>query len=739
MQRLRLNRFGRRCRYLSTASSTQSLAAWEVNPHDPDFERLAASSIEKHGFVILPGLLSGSSLDRLSPFVSRTNEMVARLKEKGVQLGVGSSAGFHEVCLRSPNRYDVPCDFDLIPDDVRAKFEGICTRILADGDEAASSSSSSSSSSDAKAQPTLRRAFAGIVRSEPGSTAQLWHADSPHQTPEHGPANLLNVLVAMRDFTLEDGPTEFAPGSHRLTNHLKPGVAFGEEILYQAPTNSPERIGSTAAAASGIPAGSAVIFDDRILHRGGANKSQKTRDVAFFSYRRSSFMPSTHYEATRSLATYDHRSLAAGVRGEFPGLDPPGEARRPILADGASGSQLHASVLAAIETQMRYGIANIGGSYASSRKAEAAVSGARSAMADFLNCAPREVAFGPTMTALTFHLARSFQREGFLRPGDNVVLDPISHGANVWTWAQLAKASGAEVRWLPVMQATSASDCRVDARAEALAAVIDAQTKLVAVGRASNGVGTVHDVEAVCKAAKELSKGSARTFVDAVHYAPHGLVDVAAIGCDFLACSPYKFFGPHSGLLFGREELFGSLPAERLDCSDDGLPLPENGNMSRWELGTQNYEALAGVEAAVDYLASLGSRFGGASPEAGRREALGAAWRAVEAHEHELKVRFLEGVANIPSLRLLGVADPERTAERTATFAVAKEGLSAAELAERLCERGIWCTAGNHYAGFWEKQSNGSVNNADGMTRIGLLHYNTLDEVDEILNVLEDC
>eukprot|EP00928_Gymnodinium_smaydae_P095614 TRINITY_DN8258_c0_g1_i2.p2 TRINITY_DN8258_c0_g1~~TRINITY_DN8258_c0_g1_i2.p2 ORF type:complete len:162 (-),score=42.74 TRINITY_DN8258_c0_g1_i2:271-756(-) len=161
--------------------------------------------------------------------------------------------------------------------------------------------------------------------------------------------------------------------------------------------------------------------------------------------------------------------------------------------------------------------------------------------------------------------------------------------------------------------------------------------------------------------------------------------------------------------------------------------------MSRWELGTQNYEALAGVEAAVDYLASLGSRFGGASPEAGRREALGAAWRAVEAHEHELKVRFLEGVANIPSLRLLGVADPERTAERTATFAVAKEGLSAAELAERLCERGIWCTAGNHYAGFWEKQSNGSVNNADGMTRIGLLHYNTLDEVDEILNVLEDC
>lgn len=269
--------------------------------------------------------------------------------------------------------------------------------------------------------------------------------------------------------------------------------------------------------------------------------------------------------------------------------------------------------------------------------------------------------------------------------------------------------------------------------------MIDGRTSLVAVGAASNGVGTVHDVQAVCAAAAELSEGRAVSFVDAVHYAPHALVDVRALGCDFLACSPYKFFGPHSGVLFGRAELLAVLPVDNLAAQDDGLPRDANCHMSRWELGTQNFEALAGVTAAVDYLASVGPRFGGAEVGAPRRVRLDAAWRAIVAHERELKARFLEGAAAVNGLRVLGVTDMSRLELRTATFAVAKTGRAQAELCEALCARGIWCTAGNHYASFWEKYGGGLATVEEGMTRIGLLHYNTLEEVDRILRALDEA
>jgi cysteine desulfurase family protein (TIGR01976 family) len=389
---------------------------------------------------------------------------------------------------------------------------------------------------------------------------------------------------------------------------------------------------------------------------------------------------------------------------------------------------------------MRYGIANIGGEYTSSRNSQAAVASARSAMADFLGCDTQEIAFGPSMTAVTFHLANSFRNAGYLKPGDNIVLDPISHGANVWTWTRLAKHSGSEIRWLPVAgeaQGHLPTDCILDSRLEALASVIDSRTKLVAIGAASNGVGTAHDITSICSATKKLSEGRALSFVDAVHYAPHARVDVRAIGCDFLACSPYKFFGTHSGVLFGRQSISATLPVDRLDCAYDTLPSDGNYNMSRWELGTQNYEALVGVRAAVDYVAGLGSRFGGADANASRSDRLNAAWRAIVAHEAELKHRFLSGAASIKKLRLLGVTDPEKSKFRTATFAVSKAGVTAADLSKQLCDRGIWCTAGNHYAGFWSAQSNGAISNDEGMTRLGLLHYNTLVEVDRILEALE--
>ncbi|CAE7240508.1 sufS [Symbiodinium natans] len=691
-------------------------APWNVDASSDGYKELAKRSILQHGFVLLHGLFQTDELKRLAgPAMSNTETVLSTLHAKGVTLPVGSRAGFHEVVLRSPGRYDVPCDFKEFPNELLQKFECIASELLNDGVGSPNSPSRAS------------RAFAGIVRAEPGSESQIWHADSPHLTKEHSSPNLLNVLVATRNVSKQLGPTELVLDSHRLTNHLRPGAQFSTELLYQDPKNSPKAIGAQdlPVILAEMEAGSALIFDDRILHRGGGNVSAENRDVVFFSYSRPDFEHSTHYEAVRSLKTYDHRSLAKEVRREFPGLRADGDV---VLADGASGSQLHESAIQAVQEQLTYGTANIGGEYDSSRRAEAAVSGARLAMSDFLTCDTQEVIFGASMTNLVLHLARALGPA--LEKGGNWVLDPISHGANVWPWVKLAGRLGAEVRWLP------AEKCRLQTEEGALAAVIDSSTRFVAAGAASNGVGSVHDVQELCRRAKALSQGKALTFVDAVHYAPHGRVNVQRIGCDFLACSPYKFFGPHAGVLFGRRQLLQTLPADRLDCSDDSLPCSLNNHMSRWEVGTQNYEALSGVTAAVNYLADLGHRFGGAAPSAPRAERLEAGWHAIEAHEKELKNSFLEGVKSLRNVHVLGEEDP---AHRTATFAVSKEGLKPQELASRLCKRGIWCTAGNHYAGFWDEHSGGLANNDEGMARLGLLHYNTLTEVDRILAALEDA
>ena len=455
---------------------------------------------------------------------------------------------------------------------------------------------------------------------------------------------------------------------------------------------------------------------------------------------------STYYEATRSLDRYDHRALAASVRDQFPGLrtrgNSPSPATPPVLADGASGSQCHESVIAAVIEQMSLGTANAGGAYDSSQRVDATVRGAREAMADLTGGSADEIVFGPTMTALTYHLARALRGSGRLGPGDNVVLDPLGHGANVWPWVQLAKACGAEVRWLRVARDDAVSgvralDCTLDPRPEALEGLVDSRTRLLAMGLASNGHGSVHAVAPLLAAAREASGGAHLSYLDAVHYAPHGALDVAALGCDFLACSPYKFFGPHCGALFGRRELLSELPVDKLDCADEGLPSEANCFMSRFEVGTGNYEAYAGTRAAVDYLAELGMRYGGADADASRRVRLEAAWRAIGAHENELKLRFLEKARRVPGLSLLGVTDTARLHARTATFAVRKEGVPAGELAASLCERGVWTTAGNHYAGFWTDHSGGLATVEEGMCRIGLLHYNTLEEVDRVIDALE--
>jgi len=712
------------------ASQAKQQQPWVVLPSTPDFEARAADAVLKHGFVIIPELFAEDGLAALEkPVMEQANMIDSQLHEKSVALRVGSANGFHQICLRSPGRKDFPCSTGLIADSVVSPLDKIASNVFAENAEKEEGKAIGGAANNAV------RGFFGMVRGEPGCPAQLWHTDSPHITgPDHGLPNMLNMVVSLEDCLAEMGPTELIPQSHILTNHFRAGIAFNADTLvYQNPENSPELIGSTAAPViSAMPAGSAVIFDDRIMHRGGHNQSTRNRDIVFFSYHRSGYSPPAYYEAKRSLATYNHKSLAETVRKEFPGL-----ARcsggNVILADGASGSQFHNTVIEGMVEQMSNGIANMGGNYDSSRHAERTMVGMRAAMADFLNCASDEIVVGASMSALTYHVARALRNSDLLKPGDNIVLDPMSHGSNVWTWVQLAKACGVEVRWFQIGDGLT-----LNSQPDVLSTLIDEKTKFISVGYASNAVGSVHDVKAICAAAEELSKGQALRYVDAVHYAPHGPVDVQDISCDLLVCSPYKFFGPHSGILFGRKHLLQTLSVDRLDCQDDGLPAEINCHMSRWEVGTQNYEAAAGITAAVDYLADLGGRFGGASVGSSRADRLNCAWHAIGAHESELKLCFLEGSARVRGLHLLGVTDPAQEMKRTATFAVAKDGFTPEELTAALCERGVWCTSGNHYAGFWNGHSGGVAGNDSGLTRLGFLHYNTINEIEEALRVLAD-
>jgi cysteine desulfurase family protein (TIGR01976 family) len=330
-------------------------------------------------------------------------------------------------------------------------------------------------------------------------------------------------------------------------------------------------------------------------------------------------------------------------------------------------------------------------------------------MADFLGGRPEEVAFGQNMTSLTFSLSRALAREW--GPGDEVVVTRLDHDANVTPWRLAAADRGATVRVVGFDPADGTLDLGH------LEQSVGERTRLVAVGAASNALGTVPPVRRVADLAHAAG---ALVFVDAVHYAPHRLIDVAALEADFLACSAYKFFGPHLGALWGRAGLLESAEAYKV------VPAPSSGP-GKWETGTQSFESLAGAAAAVDYLASLGE--GGT-----RRECLAAALAAIREHEEGLAGRFLAGIARMPRIRLFGLADPARLAERTPTFSLAVEGLSPDDAARRLGEQGIHAWSGDYYAvGVMEHLG---VARQGGLLRLGFVHYNTVEEVDRVLGAL---
>jgi cysteine desulfurase family protein (TIGR01976 family) len=400
------------------------------------------------------------------------------------------------------------------------------------------------------------------------------------------------------------------------------------------------------------------------------------------------------------------------LRARFPALARRGPDGLPFVwADAPGGSQAPESVIAAVEHRMRKGASNTHGAFPLSADIDEVVDAAHRAGADFLGCDPDEVVFGQNATSLLLHVSRSFGRT--LGPRDEVVVTRLDHDANVRPWVLAARDAGATVRWVDVRDDDVTLD--VDSFEEQLSE----RTRLVAFTLASNAVGTIPPAAQLVARAKAAG---ALVAVDGVHAAQHRAIDLHGLGADVVATSPYKFFGPHQGMLGVRRELLDAWEPYKLRPVDDVNP-------DRWETGTQNHEAMAGTIAAIDYIA------GAVAPSTTRRAGIEASFAAFAAHEHELARRFLAGVAAIDGVRLVGIADPARVQERTPTFAVRVGERSPLETSRALAERGIFTWDGHYYA--IEVFDRLGLLATGGAVRIGFCHYHTLEEIDRVMEALE--
>jgi cysteine desulfurase family protein (TIGR01976 family) len=417
--------------------------------------------------------------------------------------------------------------------------------------------------------------------------------------------------------------------------------------------------------------------------------------------------------ATVGQATGSKTLDSAWVRQQFPSLQAQRNGHPAAFLDGPAGTQVPQQVINAVQNYFLRDNANTGGAFATSRGNDAMIADARQAMADFFNCSAQEVVFGQNMTTLTFALSRAIGREW--SAGDEVVVTTLDHDANVAPWRALEE-KGVVVRQVDIRE----QDCTLDL--DDLKRKITNKTKLVAVGYASNAVGTINPVEEIVQLAHAAG---ALAFIDAVHYAPHGPIDVHALDCDFLACSPYKFFGPHMGTLYGKREHLTRFRPYKVRPASDALP-------DRWETGTQVQELIAGIAAAVEYLAELGRRHDPAVRD--RRSALLASYRVTRPHEMDLFAKLLEGLQSIRGVRIFGITDPNRMDKRCSTVSVTLENHTPTEAATFLGERGIFTWDGNFYAlNLTERLG---LQDAGGLLRIGLVHYNTAEEVDQLLTGL---
>jgi len=403
------------------------------------------------------------------------------------------------------------------------------------------------------------------------------------------------------------------------------------------------------------------------------------------------------------------------VRAQFPALAQSVNGQPAVFLDGPAGTQVPRQVIAAMTDYLVHSNANVYGAFATSRRNDAMLAAAHAALADLLACDADEIFFGPNMTTLTFALARAIGRE--LKAGDEVVVTTLDHDANIAPWRALEER-GVVVRQVDVR----VEDCTLDM--DDLRCKINPRTCVVAVGYASNAVGTINPVAEIVRLAHAAG---ALAFIDAVHFAPHGLLDVRALECDFLACSPYKFFGPHTGAMYGKREHLLRLRPYKVRPAPEKLP-------DRWEVGTLMHESIAGVLATIGYLAELGRRCQPGPATAARRAALAAAYRAIQEHERALAAQMLAGFQSTPGLKIYGIADVARLAERVPTFGLRLAGKSPLACAEYLGQRGIFTWDGNYFAlNLTERLG---VEETGGLLRIGAVHYNTAEEIARMLAAL---
>jgi cysteine desulfurase family protein (TIGR01976 family) len=440
------------------------------------------------------------------------------------------------------------------------------------------------------------------------------------------------------------------------------------------------------------------------------------------------------------------------IRGQFPALTQKINGKPAIFFDGPGGTQVPGAVLDAMSDYLVRSNANAHGAFATSNRTDATITSARAAIADLLGCSSDEVVFGANMTTLTFALSRAIGRE--LQPGDEIIVTRLDHYANVSSWYALEER-GVTIRVVDI----HVEDCTLDMNE--LQRLINPRTRLVAVSYASNAVGTINDIAAIVRMAHEVG---AWVFVDAVHYVPHAPINVHALGCDFLACSAYKFFGPHVGVLYAKREHLARLQPYKVKPAPDEVP-------ARWETGTLNHEGLAGVVAAINYLTKLGCHVSPsidnelvaaliaadkeglqtfscprflktpypsniASAYHSRRAALVAAMSAIQQYERELSHKLISGLLEIPGISFYGITDPTRFAWRTPTVAIRLAGQTPESIAKALGDRGIFTWHGHFYAiGLIERLG---VEASGGLLRIGLAHYNTVEEIHQLLHILHE-
>lgn len=403
------------------------------------------------------------------------------------------------------------------------------------------------------------------------------------------------------------------------------------------------------------------------------------------------------------------------VRDRFPALSLTDEGRPRVYLDNPAGTQVPRTVVDAVSRCLVETNANLGGAFTTSIEAEKVVDDAHAAMADFLGTDdPGEITIGPAMTPLTLHLSRSICRD--FQPGDEIIVTRMDHEGDVAPWLEIAEDKELSIKYLPFDR----ESWRIEP--DALAAMLTERTKLVALNHASNLTGAINDIKSLVAIAK---KSDVLTFVDSVQFAPHCTIDVRDLGCDFLACSPYKFFGPHLGVVWGRRDLLEAMHAYKCRCTPASLP-------GKFETGTVQLELLAGLTAAVDHMAWLGDAAGSTQPSESRRKRIEAGFAAAQAYETPLTRRLIDGLIAMDGIEIFGITNSNQLDHRVPTVSFRHRNVKPRAISEALAAEGVFIWDGHNYA--YEVVRHLGIPEAEGVVRIGIAHYNTLAEVEATLS-----